>query len=291
MKRATRVAEVRSWSAERRAAGTRIGLVPTMGALHSAHLELVRACRARCDQVILSVFVNPLQFGPGEDFARYPRDLERDAELAASVGVDLLFAPDVDALYPEPPVLTVDPGRLGSVLEGQARPTHFRGVATVLAKLFNVCTPDVATFGQKDAQQVVIVRSLVREFLWPLEVQCVPTVRDADGLALSSRNVYLDADQRAAAPAIAAALAASVEEVRAGARAAAPLAARLAGRLADLPAGRLDYAAVVSAETLEPVRELAGRILIVVALRLGTTRLLDNACLEITADGVAPALP
>jgi pantoate--beta-alanine ligase len=291
MKRLSRVADVRSWVADRRAAGARIGLVPTMGALHRAHLELVHACRAKADAVVMSVFVNPLQFGPGEDFERYPRNLERDAALAAGAGVDLLFTPEVADLYPAGPPLTVDPGRLGTVLEGEMRPTHFRGVATVVTKLFNICAPDVAVFGQKDAQQVVVVRSLVREFLWPLEVLCVPTVRDDDGLALSSRNVYLDAAQRRTAPELESALAAAVREVEGGERDATALAGRLRDRLGGVPGGRVDYAAVVAAETLEPVTAIAGRILILIAVRFGATRLLDNACLEVTATGVRAALP
>ena len=291
MRRVTTADEVRLWVAERRAAGQRVGLVPTMGALHAAHLELVRACRVRTDAVILSVFVNPLQFGPGEDFERYPRDLERDAELAAGASVDLFFSPGVDELYPDGPACTVDPGRLGSVWEGEMRPTHFRGVATVLTKLFNICTPDVAAFGQKDAQQVVVVRALARGFCWPLEVLCVPTVREADGLALSSRNVYLDAAERRAAPALRAALEAAVADVQGGERDAQVLTRRLTERLESVPGGRPDYAAIVTADTLEPLARIGGRVLFLVAVRFGATRLLDNACLEVTASGVAPALP
>ncbi len=291
MRRVTTADEVRSWVAAERAAGRRIGFVPTMGALHAGHLELVRAGRAVTDAVVLSVFVNPLQFGPGEDFERYPRDLDRDADLAEGAGVDLLFCPTVAELYPAGPACTVDPGRLGSIWEGAVRPTHFRGVATVLTKLFNICTPDVAVFGQKDGQQVVVVRALARGFCWPLEVLCVATVREGDGLALSSRNVYLDPAQRRAAPALQAALAAARAEVEGGERDGRRLARGLAERLAAVPGGRPDYAAVVAADTLEPMVRIEGRVLLLVAVRLGATRLLDNACLEVTASGVTSALP
>ena len=291
MMRVTGAPEVRSWVADRRAKGARIGLVATMGALHAAHLELVRACREHADAVVLSVFVNPLQFGPGEDFARYPRDLGRDAHLAEGAGVDMLFAPEAAELYPGTPELTVDPGRLGSVWEGRHRPTHFRGVATVVAKLFNVCAPDVTVFGQKDAQQVVVVRHLAQEFLWPLEVRCVPTVREPDGLALSSRNVYLDAAQRRAAPVLQAALAEGVERIRQGERRAEVVESALRAVLEREPSGVPDYVAAVHADTLEPCPVLGGRILLLLAVRFGATRLLDNACLDITAHGVEPALP
>jgi pantoate--beta-alanine ligase len=285
------VAEARAWVAARRAAGLPVALVPTMGALHAGHLALVAACRGRTPAVAMSVFVNPTQFGPGEDYARYPRDLARDAELAAGAGVDLLFAPEVGEMYPTGQDVSVDVGHLGTILEGRIRPGFFRGVATVVTKLLAGLGPDLAAFGQKDAQQVVVVRRLVRALLLPVEILCVGTVRDEDGLALSSRNAYLTPEERRAAPALQRALAAGVAAVRAGERRPGAVERVVGEDLAREPQMRIDYVAAVSAETLLPPARLDGRVLLLAAVRLPSVRLLDNACLELRDDRVESALP
>ena len=286
------VVEARRWGAERRRAGQRVALVPTMGALHAGHLAHVAWARRDGAAVAMSVFVNPTQFGPGEDFARYPRDLDADAGLAAEAGVDLLFAPEPREIYPDgEPSVTVDVGRLATVLEGRWRPTHFRGVATVVAKLLTGLQPDVVTFGQKDAQQVVVARRLVRDLLLPVEVLCVPTVREADGLALSSRNRYLTAPQRRAAPVLGRALAAAAALVESGERDAQAVLACAEAVLATEPLGRTDYLEAASAEDLRPLTVLQGRVLLLLAVRFGQTRLLDNACLDVGVAAAARALP
>ncbi len=269
---------MRAHAQEARRAGRRIGFVPTMGALHAGHLALVTAARARSDIVVLSVFVNPLQFGPGEDFARYPRDLQRDTTLAAAGGVDVLWAPSRDAIYPEAPQVTVVPGPAGDRLEGAIRPGHFGGVLTVVLKLFGVVQPDVAVFGRKDFQQAALVRRMVRELNLPIDLVVSPTIREPDGLALSSRNVYLDAVARAAAAALPRALAFGVEAFRSGERNAAALAD---GARTVLDAERgltVDYAACV-ADDLEPQVSADERSVLVVAARAAGTRLIDNVVL------------
>jgi pantoate--beta-alanine ligase len=212
--------EMRAVSRAAARGGRRVGFVPTMGFLHDGHLALVAAAQQRADFVVMSVFVNPLQFGPTEDFASYPRDLPRDTALAEQAGVDVLWTPDGRAMYPEPPAVTVNPGPVGGILEGAVRPGHFTGVLTVVLKLFSIVEPAVAVFGRKDAQQAALVARMVREFNLPVELVVAPTVRDHDGLALSSRNVYLSAEQRMQALALPRALAAGVAAFRAGERSA-----------------------------------------------------------------------
>jgi pantoate--beta-alanine ligase len=285
------VAEARAWAAARRAAGRRIALVPTMGALHAGHLSLAAAGGRGGAAVAMSIFVNPTQFGAGEDFERYPRDLDRDLRLAAEAGVEMVFAPEVAEMYPGGAEVLVEVGRVGAVLEGALRPTHFRGVATVVTKLLHACAPDVAVFGQKDAQQVVVIRHLVRALLLPVEILCAPTVREPDGLAMSSRNAYLDGAERRVAPALHAALAEGEAAIRAGERRAAEVCARIRGALARRVQAPPDYVAAASAEDLSPLETLGGKVLLLVALRLGRTRLLDNACLDIDGGEVRPALP
>ncbi len=284
-------AEARAWTAAQRAAGRRVGLIATMGALHQGHLAHVPVARAHAQAVVLSVFVNPTQFGPGEDLGRYPRDLERDAALAAEAGVDALFAPPVTEMYPEGQGgLFLEPGPLARLLEGAVRPDHFRGVATVVAKLLALLSPDVATFGQKDAQQLVVVRRVARGLLLPVEIACVPTVREPDGLALSSRNVYLSAAERAAAPALYRALQAACTAAAAGERQVSALEAAMRRVLGGEPLILPNYATVVAATDLTPLERLQGRVLLLVAARLGGTRLLDNLCLEIDEHGVRQSL-
>jgi pantoate--beta-alanine ligase len=273
---AATAAELRGHVAAARRAGKTVGLVPTMGALHEGHASLIRQARAATGFVVVSVFVNPTQFGPKEDLARYPRPLEADLAVCAACGADLAFVPPVEAVYPPGFRTYVEVTGLQDVLEGASRPGHFRGVATVVLKLFNLAQPDVAWFGQKDAQQVRVVRQMVRDLDVPVEVRVGPTVREQDGLALSSRNQYLDAARRREAPALARALEEARARVASGQRDAAALRRLLTERVAATPGAALDYAAVVDADTLEPVATLSGPTLIALAVRFGDTRLIDN---------------
>jgi len=261
----------------RRAGGT-IGLVPTMGYLHEGHLSLLRAARAECDVVVMSLFVNPTQFGPGEDLERYPRDEERDLRLAAEAGTDLVFAPSVAEMYPEGFASRVEVGgNLTAVLDGDSArrgPEHFRGVTTVVAKLFNVVGPDIAYFGQKDAQQAAVLIRMVRDLDFPLRIEVLPTVREPDGLAMSSRNAYLEPGDRERAVAISRALAAVEREARAGS-----LRAGIEAGRRELSAAGIEpeYLEARDAASLEPAAELNGSpVLVAVAARVGGARLIDN---------------
>jgi pantoate--beta-alanine ligase len=267
---------LRAWRRAERAAGRRVALVPTMGALHEGHLALVDEARRRADRVVLSVFVNPLQFGPNEDFQRYPRDLERDRALAAARGVDLLFAPTAETMYPPGAETRVVPGPAARRWEGEARPGHFAGVLTVVLKLFHLVEPDVAIFGQKDIQQATLIRRMVADLDLDLEFVLVPTVRESDGVALSSRNAYLGADDRIAARALSRGLRAADQAWRGGIRDAATLRDIIAGELRVSPGVVPDYIAVVDPETLEPVPTATTGTIVAVAARVGPTRLLDN---------------
>ncbi len=277
----TGLPEMRAWS---RSAEDSIGFVPTMGYLHEGHLRLVDRARASCDLVAMSIFVNPLQFGPAEDFARYPRDLARDRELAAGRGVDILFVPDERAMYPgEPRIRVAAPtGPLGETLEGAARPGHFAGVLTVVAKLFHIVEPRVAVFGRKDFQQAMLVRRMVSDLDFPLTIEVAPTVRERDGLALSSRNAYLSAEQRRSALALSGALRAVETAWRGGITEAAVLQQRGLGVL-SAPGVVPEYLALVDTE-IQPVTRATAATVVVVAARVGTTRLIDNVVL---GDGVA----
>jgi pantoate--beta-alanine ligase len=250
-----------------------LGFVPTMGALHEGHLELVRRARARCAAVAVSIFVNPLQFGAGEDLAKYPRDLERDREQLAGAGVDVLFAPDTAVMYPDGFSSSVDVGRLGDVLEGAIRPGHFRGVATVVAKLLHVVQPELIFLGQKDAQQTAVLRKMIRDLAFPTEVAVVPTVRERDGLAMSSRNAYLDGEQRAQAPSLYRALLAMHRALERGEEKGQAIATATA---ALAPEAKLDYLDLVNGQTFEPLDSLRPTAFIVGAARFGDTRLIDN---------------
>ena len=267
---------------EARAAGSRIGLVPTMGALHEGHLSLIRRAREGCDLVVTSVFVNPAQFSPAEDFQRYPRDLPRDADLARTAGTDFLYAPAAEEVYPPGYRTYVSVEGLDATLEGAVRPGHFRGVATVVAKLFHRVAPHAAYFGQKDAQQALLIRKMVRDLELEVEIEVCPTVRESDGLALSSRNVYLTADQRRAAPALFGALRrAETAVLKEGERSAERVRQILREAVSAESMLALEYAEVVDAETLEPVEKIRGRVLVPLAARAGETRLIDNVILEV----------
>lgn len=269
----TTIAEVRAAVAAARARRLSVGFVPTMGALHEGHAALVRAARARDGFVVVSVFVNPTQFGPSEDFAKYPRTLDADRALCHEAGADLVFAPTAAEMYPERSVTFVEVTELDRELCGPSRPGHFRGVCTVVLKLFNVVSPDRAYFGAKDYQQACIVMQMVRDLNVPVEVRVEPTVREADGLAMSSRNRYLSPAERAVAPAIYAALLGLFES---GQRDVATLEARLRGALEAIPGARVEYARVVDAESLQPIARVEKPAVAAVAVFLGTTRLIDN---------------
>ena len=259
-----------------RAGGGRIGLVPTMGALHAGHLSLVAAAVAECDFTVVTVFVNPTQFGPGEDYRRYPRTLDADLAALAPYGVDLVFAPPVDEMYAPGHAAVVDAGPVAVPLEGEHRPGHFTGVATVVLKLFNLAPADVAYFGQKDYQQTLVVRRMVEDLDVPIEIRLCPTVREEDGLALSSRNAYLSPAERRHAPAIWRSLALAEKMVAEGRRDVAEIIEQMRGVLLATGALAIDYVALVDPETLAPVAEVKSRTLAAVAATIGRTRLIDN---------------
>jgi pantoate--beta-alanine ligase len=272
-----------------RRGGKRLGFVPTMGALHEGHLSLIRTARVRtarvraaedaCDVVAVSIFVNPTQFGANEDLAKYPRDFERDRDLLEKEGVELLFAPSVEEMYPAGGVTWVTVEELSGKLDGRSRPGHFRGVTTVVAKLFHIVEPDAAFFGQKDAAQVAMVRRMVRDLKFPVEIVACPIVREADGLAMSSRNAYLDGAQRRQALVLHRALIRVKELWEAGERDAEKLGAAGREEVTGEKSVRLDYFEIVDAETLDPVENLADGALVAVAAFVGPTRLIDNIVL------------
>jgi len=263
-----------------RKAGKRIGLVPTMGALHEGHLSLVRAAKEQTDLVVISIFVNPLQFGPQEDLAKYPRTFERDCELLERERVDLVFAPSTAEMYPPGAITLVEVQGLADRLDGVSRPGHFRGVTTVVAKLFHIVEPDVTFFGQKDAAQSAIIRKMVKDLNFPVNIVVCPIVREPDGLAMSSRNAYLNADERQQGLVLSRALKKVQQVFEAGERDAQHL-AEVGGQIvATEPAAKLDYLSVVDPDTLEPVRDVNHPTLVAVAAWIGSTRLIDNVILH-----------
>ncbi|MEO6195204.1 MAG: pantoate--beta-alanine ligase [Thermoanaerobaculia bacterium] len=264
-----------------RAAGERIGFVPTMGALHAGHLSLVRLARGRVTQVVASVFVNPAQFGPNEDFNRYPRQPEKDGAMLEEAGCDLLFLPDVATIYPPGSATFVDPAGAAEGLEGACRPGHFRGVATVVCALFNLVRADVAVFGEKDAQQLAVIRQMVRDLHLPIEIVPGPTVREADGLAMSSRNAYLSSEERRAAAVLHRSLRAAAAAIGEGERRGEAVRERLREVLNTEPLALVEYAEVVDAESFQPVETLRGRLVLPLAVRIGGTRLIDNIRLTV----------
>ena len=264
-----------------RAAGERIGFVPTMGALHAGHLALVRLARGRVTKVVASVFVNPTQFGPNEDFNRYPRQPEKDGAMLEEAGCDLLFLPDVATIYPPGNATFVEPAGAAEGLEGACRPGHFRGVATVVCALFNMVRADVAVFGEKDAQQLAVIRQMVRDLHLPVEIVPGPTVREADGLAMSSRNAYLSSEERRAATVLHRSLRAAEAAIGEGERRGEAVRERLREILNTEPLARVEYAEVVDAESFQPVETLRGRLVLPLAVRIGGTRLIDNIRLTV----------
>jgi len=257
----------------------KLGLVPTMGALHEGHLSLVRAARRECDAVAVSIFVNPTQFAPNEDFERYPRTLESDLGVLEREGVELVFAPSAEEMYSRSGTTVVDPGAIGERLDGKFRPGHFRGVATVVAKLFHIVSPDAAFFGQKDAAQVAVLQAMVRDLNFPVRMVVCPTVREADGLALSSRNRNLSAQERSDALALSRTLTAVCAMVVSGVHDAEDVREALDAELRILPGLKVEYAEVVDPATLEPLTDVRDGALIAVAAHVGATRLIDNIVL------------
>lgn len=274
--------EMQLYSREVRRSGKRLGFVPTMGALHAGHLSLVKMARERSDCVAVSIFVNPLQFGPTEDFSKYPRTFERDCRLLEAEGVDVVFAPEVEAMYPAGAKTTVEVAEISDRLDGRSRPGHFKGVTTVVSKLFNIVQPDFAFFGQKDAAQVAILRRMVRDLNFDLEIVVGPIVREADGLAMSSRNAYLSPEERKRALVLHRALMQVELLVNRGERDVKSLIE--AGRqvVGGEPAAKLDYLEIVDPDTLEPVSNLSRGALVAVAAWVGTTRLIDNLVLPVS---------
>lgn len=283
MKIISSIRSIQKHMAAYRMAGKTIGFVPTMGALHDGHLALIQHCRKENDIVVVSIFVNPAQFGPKEDFQTYPRQKARDCRLAKSGGVDIIFYPSVNTMYPDgidEICTTVSVAELSSRLCGKSRPGHFDGVATVVAKLFNIVFPDRAYFGQKDFQQLAIIKRMVTDFNFPIRIKSVPTVREADGLAMSSRNVYLSSRQRKEAPVLYQALRQAKQVVRNGGKNVSVVKALIANHI-SATSGRIDYIECVDAKTLEPLVHFKGSCLIALAVYFDKTRLIDNILLQI----------
>jgi len=276
----TTIHEIRSTSRALRREGKRLGFVPTMGALHAGHLSLVRAARAASGVVAASIFVNPTQFGPNEDLAKYPRSFERDCELLEQEGVELLFAPSVEEMYPARAVTWVTVEGLSDKLDGRSRPGHFRGVATVVAKLFNAVEPDAAFFGQKDAAQVAIIHRMVRDLNLPVEIVVCPIVRESDGLAMSSSNAYLDPAQRKQALVLHRSLLRAQQLAASGERDAAKLISAGREEFSREASVRLDYFEIVDPNTLDPVDDISQGALVAVAAFVGSTRLIDNILID-----------
>jgi pantoate--beta-alanine ligase len=273
------VGEMKNFAREARKAGKTLALIPTMGALHEGHLSLVRRAEHQCDVMVISIFVNPTQFGPAEDFDRYPRNFDKDLETLRSSHLSAAFVPAVEEMYPAGFATTVDPGGIGSRLEGQSRPGHFRGVATVVLKLFNILTPDIAYFGQKDFQQTVVIRHLVRDFSLDVRLVICPTIRDADGVAVSSRNAYLSAEERKAARLLSQSLKTARELVWRGEIHSERVLGEMRRLLESDPRVRLDYLAIVDGDSLDTVDRIASGCVALIAAKIGSTRLIDNTVL------------
>lgn len=282
MEVAKTIAEIRQCVRGVRAAGKTVGLVPTMGALHVGHVSLIEAAAERCDFVVVSIFVNPTQFGPGEDFEKYPRPFEEDRAICAQHGVGAVFAPSPAEMYPQEDLTWVSVEKLTEPLCGRSRPGHFRGVTTVCAKLFNIVGCDAAFFGQKDAQQAVVIQRMAADLNMPLEIVVCPTVREPDGLAVSSRNKYLSPEQRRDAARVFQSLGRCREMIEAGAKDAAAIRTRMCEILEQVPAMEIEYVSIVDAGTLDEIERIEGRVLVAVAVRLGPARLIDNILVDTT---------
>jgi pantoate--beta-alanine ligase len=273
-------AEVRAACGGSRSANKLLGLVPTMGALHDGHLSLVRLAKNKCDVVAASIFVNPTQFGPTEDLAKYPRQLERDQELLEREGVDILFAPPIEEMYPGGSVTWVVVEGLSDKLDGRSRPGHFRGVTTVVAKLFHIIEPQAAYFGQKDAAQLAVIRRMVRDFRFPIEIVAGPIIRESDGLAMSSRNAYLSQEERARALVLYRSLRSVQGHFESGERSASKLISAAQQVFISEPFVKLDYIEIVNPDSLDSIDTISGEALVAVAVYVGNTRLIDNVILR-----------
>jgi pantoate--beta-alanine ligase len=274
------IAQIRDGLAEARQAGRDVGLVPTMGALHAGHARIIERAREECSLVVVSIFVNPLQFDLKEDLERYPRTLEADLEVCRGLGVDVVFAPTAAEMYPAPPACVVDVEQVGDYLCGPHRPGHFRGVATVVMKLLQIVQPDRAYFGEKDAQQLAVIRHLVRDLNVPVRIESVETVREEDGLALSSRNQRLDAEERALAPELYKALREARRQIASGVREPGIVKRGAAARIPKDDRLKLEYLEIVDPETMQPVDRISGPVVVAAALWVGSTRLIDNIYCE-----------
>jgi len=275
------IEEMRAISEKARAEGKTVGLVPTMGALHSGHIELARRAREECGIVIMSIFVNPIQFGPNEDYEAYPRTLKADAELAEEAGVDYIFAPDAKQMYPKEPLTSVDVGKLTEHLCGASRPGHFRGVATVVAKLFNITRPHRAYFGMKDAQQLRVLIRMNEDLNFGITIVPVPTVREADGLAISSRNTYLSREDRLRAVVLSRSLKLAERLVASGELDAGKIKSAMRDLImSEVPDALIDYVEIVDDDTVQPIDKVDGKALVALAVRIGGTRLIDNVTVK-----------
>lgn len=281
MQISTTIKEVRTQIKDWKKQGYTIGFVPTMGYLHEGHASLMKKAKEQCDKVVASIFVNPMQFGVNEDLDSYPRDLQADAKLCDSIGVDLIFHPDVEEMYDSGFCSFVDMNGLTKELCGKSRPIHFRGVCTVVCKLFNIVTPDKAFFGQKDAQQLAVIRRMVKDLNMDIEIVGCPIIREEDGLAKSSRNTYLSADERRAALILSQTIRLGEQMVKDGERDAQKLTAAMKENISKEPLAKIDYVDVVSMDTIEKTDELKGTILVAMAVYIGKTRLIDNFIAEI----------
>jgi len=280
MKVAKTIESVRRLVKAARKAGRKIGFVPTMGALHIGHISLIEAAKKNCDFVVVSIFVNPTQFGPGEDFTKYPRPIEADLKMCRKAGVDVVFAPTPREMYPTETLTLVDVEKLSEPLCGKFRPGHFRGVATVCAKLFNIVLPDVAYFGRKDAQQAIVIKRMVADLNMPLKVVVCPTVREKTGLAMSSRNQYLTPQQKKDAALIYKSLQECRRMIKQGETNAKKIIAEMRKILKQIPSVEIQYVSIVDAETLQNVDKIAGKVLAAVAVKVGSTRLIDNILID-----------
>jgi len=284
VRRIAHIAELREIILSQKKQGQKIALVPTMGFLHRGHLALIEQAKQTDAFVVVSIFVNPLQFGPNEDLSRYPRDLERDAGLLEEAGTDVLFHPTVEEMYPRAMLTFVEVGELDRVLCGSSRPGHFRGVTTVVSKLFHIVQPDLAFFGQKDYQQYLIIKRMVTDLNLPIEICPVPIVREEDGLAMSSRNIFLNSEQRREALVLSKSLNAAEISIRSGQRSAGEIERQLREKITLESQGVIDYVEVRDADDLSKVTEIKGPVLLALAVKFGTTRLIDNKVVEVEHD-------
>ena len=280
MEVAETIESIRSLVKAARSAGKKIGLVPTMGALHIGHISLIEKAVKDCDFVVVSIFVNPTQFGPGEDFEKYPRPLEADLKICQKAGVDVVFAPTPEQMYPAENITSVNVEKLTETLCGRSRPWHFRGVTTVCAKLFNIVAPDIAFFGQKDAQQAIVIKRMVADLNMPLKIDICPTVREPSGLAVSSRNQYLTDQQRKDASYIYNSLQKCEEMIKAGNKDTGVIISEMKKVLDQVPLIEIEYVSIVDAKTLQSIDHITGKILTAVAVRIGPARLIDNILVD-----------